>query len=179
MASIIKIIVIAFDAFAISWIIQFVLLGKPCFLIPAFLITIVLLNFSPIRLGLNFIALFTALLFPVSRTLQDGLLQWASVEILMTTNIDEAVGFQESLPTGLILQAVGIAGVLLILIICNKRLKLDFSYKTAHKLYLAVLLLAPYFIISAYKAIYPRIIDMQQAYADLTTNYQLPPRALP
>ncbi len=174
-APLIKIVVTAFDAFAISWIIQFVLLGKPCFLLPAFLITFVLLNFSRIRLGLNLIALLTALLFPVSRTLQDGLLQWASVEILMTTNFEEAVGFQESLPTGLMLQAALIAGVLLILIISNKRLKIDFSYKTAHKLYLAVLVLTPYFIISAYKAIYPRIIDMQQAYADLTANYQLPP----
>ncbi len=171
----IKIIVIAFDAFAISWVSQFVLFGKPCFLFSASLITFVSISFTPIRLSLNIITLLIALLFPVSRTLQDGLLQWASVEILMTTNIEEALGFQESLPTGLILQAVGIAVVLLIFIIFNKRLNLALSNQNRKKFCVAAFILTPCFIISAYKTIYPRVIDMRQAYTDLTTNYQLPP----
>ncbi len=170
-----KILVIAFNAFAISWIIQFVLFGKPCFLIPAFLITLIAILFSKIRVGLNIFALLTALLFPVSRTLQDGLLQWASVEVLMTTNIEEAVGFQGSLPTGLIMQAMAIAAILLLLIICNKHLKLDFSIKARQRLFIAAFAIAPFFVISAYKTLVPRINDMRQAYLDLTTNEELPP----
>ena len=173
--NLLKWVLIAFDAFAISWVTQFVFLGKPCFLFPALLVTFILIQCPKVRLALNTVAILSALMFPVSRTLQDGLLQWASVEVLMTTNFDEAVGFQESLPKNLVLQTLCIVAILLLFVIFNKRFSISFSPKQHKVLLVICIALTPYLGITAYKHLAPRIADMQQAYADLTTTQELIP----
>ena len=159
---------ILLNACATTWIIQFVFLGKPCFFGSAALLTFFLLFNTKVRLIINTLALLCALLYPVSRTLQDGLLQWASVEVLMTTDFNEAAGFQQSLPDSLLYKAVAMACVFLGFILCNGMLKIQLSRRLTRASFLCVLCIVPVFAFNAYRNLSPRISDMYEAYVDLT-----------
>lgn len=168
-----KLLLLAINAISISWLVEFVFLGKPYFLAPAALLIFFLSSYSKIRIGANIIGIISALLYPLSRTLDDGLLQWASIEVLLTTNFDEALGFHESLPTKLIYQG-GLCGLICItFIIFNKRLNLKYSRLTKRCFFLCALAVLPWLSISGYKAIQPKITDMIDAYNQLSDTPKL------
>lgn len=157
-----------FDALLISWLMQFVLLGKPCFMLSATaFIALIILN-ARLRKVANILGILFALIYPISKTLQDGLLQWASIEVLLTTNINEAVGFQQTLPYYLYIQAICFISLFLLNIIFNKKLQINLL--NIHRpIFILFVLIIPVTFYNAYKTLSPRIKDMICAYNELVT----------
>jgi len=163
--SIIKIIILIFSSFFSAWVFQYICFGCPTFIVSAFFFCLVLNLYDVSRLGLNVFTLLLALVYPAAKVFGSGVVQPAALDVLLTTNVEEAVGFHEVLPLYLLLQGGAIFVVYLLLIIFNKRLSINLSgIKNIYR-YLVIAVACICVFIYGYRAFDPRISEMIEAYS--------------
>ena len=117
------------NAFALSWVFQYVCLGKPNYLVVNFVFVLAMVFFSKARLSLNIFGLLLALALPGAKVIGSGIVQNAVVEVIFGTSVDEIIGFHSVLPSKLLLTALAVFCFFLAYVVFNKRLNTDFSKK--------------------------------------------------
>ncbi|SKA62313.1 Phosphoethanolamine transferase for glucans (OPG), alkaline phosphatase superfamily [Succinivibrio dextrinosolvens DSM 3072] len=163
--SVIKIIILILSSFFCAWVFQYICFGRPTFIISAFFFCLILSFYDASRLGLNIFTLLLSLVYPAAKVFGSGVVQTAALDVVLTTNFEETVGFHEVLPLYLLLQGGVIFVVYLLLIIFNKKLSINLS--GIKKIYRCLLTAAACIcvFIYGYKAFEPRVSEMIEAYS--------------
>lgn len=169
-----KVTAVAVNALIFSWVLQYVLFGKPFFLgSMAFFVFVALIRFPKAKWVVNSLGVVCALLVPVAKVINDGLMQWAAVEVLLTTNFDEAVGFHEVLPTKLILIGLAFLAVFMLMALVQRKIRFSLSGKTARALNAALVLSVALVCVFGGKTVSQRTGEMYEAYTELTSHKEL------
>lgn len=163
--SIIKVVILILSSFFSAWVFQYICFGHPSFIVSAFLFCLVLSFYDRARLGLNIFTLLLSLVYPAAKVFGSGVVQTAALDVLLTTNLEETVGFHEVLPTYLLIQGGAIFVVYLLLIIFNKRLHIDLSGIKSLYRYPVTAAVCICVCIYGYKAFEPRVSEMIEAYS--------------
>lgn len=163
--SIIKIIILSLSSFFSAWVFQYICFGHPSFIFSAFFFCLVLSLYDASRLGLNIFTLLLSLVYPAAKVFGSGVVQTAALDVVLTTNFEETVGFHEVLPSYLLLQGGSIFVVYLLLIIFNRRLSVNLlGIKPLYR-YLVTAVACICVCIYGYKAFEPRVSEMIEAYS--------------
>lgn len=139
------------NAFALSWVFEYVCLGKPNYLVINFVFVLAMVFFSKARLSLNIFGLLLALALPGAKVIGSGIVQNAVVEVIFGTSVDEIIGFHSVLPSKLLLTALAVFCFFLAYVVFNKRLTLDFSKKGRIGVYALLLISLPFLHIKVMK----------------------------
>ena len=156
------------NAFALSWVFQYVCLGKPNYLVINFVFVLAMVFFSKARLSLNIFGLLLALALPGAKVIGSGIVQNAVVEVIFGTSVDEIIGFHSVLPSKLLLTALAVFCFFLAYVVFNKRLNTDFSKKGRIGVYALLLISLPFFTYKSYEIFAPRVNDIIDAYKFIT-----------
>ena len=163
--NILKFLILIFSSFFSAWVFQYICFGRPTFIVSAFFFCLVLSLYDKSRLGLNIFTLLLSLVYPAAKVFGSGVVQTAALDVVLTTNFEETVGFHEVLPSYLLLQGGAIFVVYLLLIIFNKRLSVNLlGIKTLYR-YLVTAVACICVCIYGYKAFEPRVSEMIEAYS--------------
>ena len=156
------------NAFALSWVFEYVCLGKPNYLVINFVFVLAMVFFSKARLSLNIFGLLLALALPGAKVIGSGIVQNAVVEVIFGTSVDEIIGFHSVLPSKLLLTALAVFCFFLAYVVFNKRLNTDFSKKGRIGVYALLLISLPFFTYKSYEIFAPRVNDIIDAYKFIT-----------
>ena len=163
--NIFKIAFLLLMSFLSAWMIQYICFGRPTFIISATFFFFILSLFNTSRFFLNIISLLFAFVFPAAKVFGSGVVQPAALDVLLTTNVTEAVGFHEVLPTHLLLQGLFLVIVFVLVLVFNKKLSVRlFDNRTVLR-YPVIALSLICVSLYGYKAFAPRRIEMIEAYS--------------
>ena len=144
---------------------QYICFGRPTFIVSAVFFCFILNLSNTSRLCLNLFSFIISLVFPAAKVFGSGVVQSAALDVLLTTNVSEAVGFHEVLPLSLLLQGLSLTVFFLFLVILNKKLSVTIWNTKKLYRYLLTSLACIFVFIYGYKAFAPRVNEMIEAYS--------------
>ncbi|MBE6423890.1 MAG: phosphoethanolamine transferase [Succinivibrio dextrinosolvens] len=162
--NVVKIVFLLLSSFLSAWMFQYICFGRPTFIVSATFFFLVLSLFNTSRFYLNIFSLLLAFVFPAAKVFGSGIVQPAALDVLLTTNISEAVGFHEVLPVHLLLQGIFLIIVFALMLFFNKKLSVDLFKEKSYFRYVLTALSLICVSVYGYRAFEPRISEMIEAY---------------